>query len=330
MAGLGAIVKTLKCDISDEDSVAAALDECSSMPPIRGVIQAATVIQDAIFDNFTFEQWQANLRPKVQGSWNLHRQLPEDMDFFVMLSSIVGLVGHHGQAGYAAGNTFQDSLALYRHDRGLPAVTIDLGAMLDVGTITEGNTTANFLPSDVAWMKEVDLHNIMKMCISNEIDGYAIPAQVITGLPSGGMLQVERQKLPLYFSRPLFAPLKYLGTSTVGAVNVVTSVEMVMDLAAQLTTVGSMNEADYLIVGTLRAHLAKAVQRAVDDIDLSQPLYIYGIDSLMAVELRAWVGKEMKADVTLFDILNAESIRALASKISKASQLVPQKIRGIE
>jgi acyl carrier protein len=91
-----------------------------------------------------------------------------------------------------------------------------------------------------------------------------------------------------------------------------------------------MNEADYLIAVTLRAHLAKAVQRAVDDIDLSQPLYIYGIDSLMAVELRAWVGKEMKADVTLFDILNAESIRALASKISKASQLVPQKVRGIE
>lgn len=329
MAGLGVTVKTLKCDVGDEKSVAAALDECSSMPPVRGVIQAAADIQDAIFDNYTFEQWQANLRPKVQGSWNLHRQLPEDMDFFVMLSSIAGLIGHEGQAGYAAGNTFQDSLALYRHSRGLPAVTIDLGAMLDVGTIAEGTTTAAFRSSDAVLMKAIDLHKIVTMCISNEIDGYAIPAQVCTGLPSGGMLQVEQQEMPSYFRKPFFTALKYLGTSAVSAVNVAAPVGGVVDFAAQLTTVGSVDEADCLIAGILRAHIAKAVQRAVDDIDLSQPLYSYGIDSLMAVELRGWIGDKMKADLNLFDILNAESIQALALKISKSSGLVPQKIQDM-
>jgi NADPH:quinone reductase-like Zn-dependent oxidoreductase/short-subunit dehydrogenase/aryl carrier-like protein len=312
MAGLGVTVKTLKCDISDEESVATALTECSTMPPIRGVIQAATVIQDSIFDNYTLEQWQANLRPKVQGSWNLHRQLPEDMDFFVMLSSIVGLVGHQGQAGYAAGNTFQDSLALYRQRRGLPAVTIDLGAMLDVGTIMEGTTAADFSSSDVAWMKEVDLHKIMTMCISNEIDGYAIPAQVCTGLPSGGMLQLGQHEKPLYFEKPFFAALKHLGTTATNALSVATPVDGVTDFIYQLANVDSLDDAESYTAEILRAHLAAAVQRAVDDIDVSEPLHSYGIDSLMAVKLRTWIGERMKADVTLFDILNAKSMQSLA------------------
>lgn len=51
-------------------------------------------------------------------------------------------------------------------------------------------------------------------------------------------------------------------------------------------------------------------------------LYEYGIDSLMAVDPRTWIGKKMRADVSLFDVLNTESIRALSSKIAKASELV--------
>jgi NADPH:quinone reductase-like Zn-dependent oxidoreductase/acyl carrier protein len=329
MAGLGVTVRTIKCDIGDEDSVAAALAECSAMPPIRGIIQAAADIQDSLFDNYTIEQWEANLRPKVQGSWNLHCQLSSGVDFFIMLSSIVGLAGHQGQAGYAAGNTFQDSLALYRRSRGLPAVSIDLGAMLDVGTIFERTTAANF-SSSVAWMKEVDLHNIITMCISNEIDGYDVPAQVCTGLPSGGMLQLGQHETPLYFERPLFAALKSLGTTATNAASVATPVDGVAEFVYQLTNVDSLDDAESYTAAILRAHLAEAIQRAVDDIDLSQPPYSYGIDSLMAVKLRAWIGEKMKADVTLFDILNAKSIQDLASKVAKVSQLVPQEFRGVE
>jgi hypothetical protein len=47
-------------------------------------------------------------------AWNLHHCLPRDMDFFILLSSVAGLVGNRGQANYAAGNTFQDALASHR------------------------------------------------------------------------------------------------------------------------------------------------------------------------------------------------------------------------
>lgn len=51
----------------------------------------------------THEQFLGVIRPKVQGSWNLHHYLPKDMDFFILLSSSAGIAGSRGQGNYAAG-----------------------------------------------------------------------------------------------------------------------------------------------------------------------------------------------------------------------------------
>jgi NADPH:quinone reductase-like Zn-dependent oxidoreductase/NADP-dependent 3-hydroxy acid dehydrogenase YdfG/aryl carrier-like protein len=325
MASVGVTARTFECDIGDEKSLAAALAECDrAMPSIRGVIQAAAEIQDAVFNRYTSEQWHANLRPKVQGSWNLHRQLPEDMDFFVMLSSFAGLVGHRSQAGYAAGNTFQDSLASYRQKQGKPATTIDLGAMLDVGMIWDGITAANLSASDAVWMTEAELHEITTMCISGEIDGYAIPCQVCTGLPSGGMLQLGQLEVPLHLERPIFAALRHSGTTALIRTDALVSVDTVTDYIHQLRMVSSLDDAQSCTTEILRARLAKYLRRAADTIDPTQPLHEYGVDSLLAVELRTWILKTMEADVSLFDLLSDKSIQEVAKTIAESSKLVPQ------
>jgi NADPH:quinone reductase-like Zn-dependent oxidoreductase/short-subunit dehydrogenase/acyl carrier protein len=328
MAGLGVTVKTFACDISDEQSLTKALSECTrTMPPIRGAIQAAAVVWDAVFHNYTLKQWQANLEPKVQGSWNLHCHLPKDMDFFVMLSSIAGLMGHRSQAGYAAGNTFQDSLALCRQSQGLPAVAIDLAAMLDVGAIMEGTTAAKFSASEATWMTEAELHSIIKMCISGGIDEYATPPQVCTGIPSGGMVELGQHEMPLHFERPFFVALKHFGTTGVAAIEPTAMVDKMTELLHRLAASNSLADAEICAAEILCARLAERLQRVADSIDLDQRLHKYGIDSLAAVDLRTWIGKNMKADVSLFDVLNAESIRELSSKIAKASELVSRDVQ---
>lgn len=87
----------------------------------------------------TYDDWVTATKPKIQGSWNLHKVLPKDLDFFVMLSSVSGIIGNQGQANYAAGNTFQDALAHFRHRQGLRATALDLGAVRDIGHITENS-----------------------------------------------------------------------------------------------------------------------------------------------------------------------------------------------
>ena len=68
------------------------------------------------------------MRPKVDGIWNLHNRLSKvDLDFFIMLSSVIGLAGDASQAAYSSASVFQDAFADFRNTQGLPAVTLDLG-----------------------------------------------------------------------------------------------------------------------------------------------------------------------------------------------------------
>jgi NAD(P)-dependent dehydrogenase (short-subunit alcohol dehydrogenase family) len=124
----GVIVEFYSCDVADAESVSrvfATIAKNALWPPIRGIIQSAAVLRDSIFENMAHAQWMEALKPKVQGTWNLHQaSLPEPcakegLDFFVMLASISGSVGNRGQANYAAGNSYQDALAKYRRSLGL-------------------------------------------------------------------------------------------------------------------------------------------------------------------------------------------------------------------
>lgn len=51
----------------------------------------------------TADHVRKTVGPKVHGTWNLHELLPRDMDFFVMLSSLAGVMGHRGQGNYGCG-----------------------------------------------------------------------------------------------------------------------------------------------------------------------------------------------------------------------------------
>ena len=67
------------------------------------------------------------------GTWNLHELLPTDLDFFILLSSLAGIIGSVSQANYAAGNVFQDALVRYRRQKGLAAQSLDIGVMTGIG-----------------------------------------------------------------------------------------------------------------------------------------------------------------------------------------------------
>ena len=70
--------------------------------------------QDVLFENATFSDWDSVVQPKFSGAWNLHTALlpqPRPLDFFIMLSSISGLIGNRGQAAYAAANDTQTTNA---------------------------------------------------------------------------------------------------------------------------------------------------------------------------------------------------------------------------
>ena len=76
------------------------------------------------------------VRPKVQGTLNLHQQLsPASLDFFILLSSCAGIIGNDGQANYASACTFQDAFARYCTRLGKPTRSLDLGMIEGAGYV---------------------------------------------------------------------------------------------------------------------------------------------------------------------------------------------------
>jgi NADPH:quinone reductase-like Zn-dependent oxidoreductase/acyl carrier protein len=131
----GARVKVFRADVSQAESIAAVLQDVSTeMPPVRGVIHSAGVLDDGVLTNQTWPRFAGVMAPKVVGAWSLHtltRELP--LDFFVLFSSTASLLGSPGQANHAAANAFLDALAHHRRTQKLPALSINWGAWSDIG-----------------------------------------------------------------------------------------------------------------------------------------------------------------------------------------------------
>ena len=123
-------------DISREEDVAQTLETISttSLPPLKGVIHAAGLLDDGLVQNLTWQRFTKVMAPKVQGTWNLH-QLTKDLplDFFVCFSSMAAILGAPGQANYSAANSFMDALVHYRRGLGLPGLSINWGGWGAVG-----------------------------------------------------------------------------------------------------------------------------------------------------------------------------------------------------
>ncbi|RDA82882.1 hypothetical protein CP532_0390 [Ophiocordyceps camponoti-leonardi (nom. inval.)] len=130
LAGLGARATVVASDIADLESVSGSIMTLFGQDrPLRGVIHAAGVVDSGILSTLTSEQCAAVFAPKVAGAWNLHRLTRDmdDLDLFVLFSSISGVIGLPGLGNYTAANGFLDSLAHLRRARKLPATSVAYG-----------------------------------------------------------------------------------------------------------------------------------------------------------------------------------------------------------
>ena len=131
----GARIRVLQADASDRARMKSILEEINaSEAPLRGVIHAAGMVDDAILMRQTWERCRGVLAGKADGAWLLH-ELTRDaaLDFFVLYSAAGVLLGASGQGAYAAANAELDALAHARHRLGLPALSVAWGPWAGVG-----------------------------------------------------------------------------------------------------------------------------------------------------------------------------------------------------
>jgi len=131
----GVEVCVAQADVAQVDDLHRVLTEIpDSMPPLRGVIHAAGILDDGILMQQQWARFAAVLAPKVAGAWNLHLLTQElKLDYFVLFSSAASVLGATGQGNYAAANAFLDALAHYRRTQGLPGMSINWGPWAEMG-----------------------------------------------------------------------------------------------------------------------------------------------------------------------------------------------------
>ncbi|KAK7545386.1 beta-ketoacyl synthase domain-containing protein [Phyllosticta citricarpa] len=301
------------CDVGNRQSLQSVLDQIKDLPPVRGVVTGAMVLKDTLFDKMTADDLRITVGPKVHGTWNLHDMLPRDLDFFVMLSSLAGVMGHRGQGNYGCGNIFQDYFASYRRSQGLRAMTIDIGYLLSVGFVAQHDEYVDHVRSmGLKVMHNSDLHGLMATAMEGS---NAHPPQVMCGLPFN-----EYSESWYWIQDGRFAALlnraQGSGAGSGSTVSLRDELSRCTDMAGAVDT----------ITAAMVERLAKLMMVPASDIDANKPMSAYGVDSLVAVEVRNWIAKEMQVEVSVFEIMANIPLRQLAADLAGKSKL-PEEVK---
>ena len=274
-----------------------------------------------MFDNMTHSQWERTVRSKVQTSWNLHALLPSDLDFFILLSSISGIVGNSGQSNYAAGCTFQDALAQYRTRNGQKGLSIDLGVVRDVGVVAEFEGVQKKLTSGIRESRpisEAEILVFLEMYCDPENQPTA-SSHITMGLNTPTDFLIQGIEPPDFMERPLFAAH---ATAHSGQGNSAAGGHI--NYGALFRQAEAAEDRASIVFGSLANKLARALSVKPEDIDANQPLHVFGVDSLVATEIRNWVAKEFAAEVAVFELMGGRSVAAICELVTRMSQFQAQ------
>jgi NADPH:quinone reductase-like Zn-dependent oxidoreductase len=303
----GVHIEILQADVADEAQVAHLLTTLEqTMPPLRGIIHAAGVLDDAVLLQQDRARFERVMGPKVGGAWNLHRATRArgvTLDFFVLFSSVASVLGSAGQGNYAAANAFLDALAYRRRAEGLPALSINWGAWAEVGMAARlehrvrDNGMGAMLPQQAT--------RVLGRVLGN-------PEPQIVVAP------IDWQRVRVMAQNAGVSPLlSDLAPGGQGA-QVAGSAAASHNLAQRLEAV-SPEEQRSLISAYLRAQVSQIMGVAPGDGDLDIPLSSLGLDSLMAVELRNRVQAEVGMLLSVAQLLEGVSVNQLVELLCGAA-----------
>jgi NADPH:quinone reductase-like Zn-dependent oxidoreductase/acyl carrier protein len=296
----GVEVMALAADVSQEPDVERLLaDIARSMPPLRGVFHAAGVLDDGFLSNLDGARMEKVMAPKAMGAWLLHRHTQHlPLENFVLFSSMSAWIGNPGQGNYVAANAVLESLAQHRRAVGLAATSISWGALAEVGMFAENQQATS----------QLSLVGIRGLSIASATNALS---HVLAWDPATiGVMDVEwnrwRQVYPIADRCPRFSPVaaESEDAANPGSVDIRTTLLGVPE-----------NERVERLATAMAEVVAETLRMGVDKVNIHQPLSEIGIDSLAGVELQLVINSKLGIEVSILELMKAESIINLARRL---------------
>jgi acyl transferase domain-containing protein/NADPH:quinone reductase-like Zn-dependent oxidoreductase/NAD(P)-dependent dehydrogenase (short-subunit alcohol dehydrogenase family)/SAM-dependent methyltransferase/acyl carrier protein len=302
MREAGAEVRIVQADVTDAAQVSALLEGIrDTMPPLKGVLHAAMVLDDGFLAQLDQARLDKVLAPKVLGALHLHQQtLHDPLDLFVMFSSFATMVGNPGQGNYSAANAFLDGLAHHRRALMLPALSVNWGAIGDVGYVARHSEIS----------RHFERHGLTAFIPARALA--ALEHMLRNNLVHAGAVDMDWQKWAKYMPEigrsPRFSHL-CAGDEAAG--------EKAGDASSLRETLlaASGDERRGLLEDALRRQLATVLGTAPGKVDLNQPLSDHGLDSLMAVELSCLIEDTLGVKLPTIELVQTPSLTRLAERL---------------
>lgn len=348
----GVTIKVCQCNVGAKEQLDAQLKiALSGVPPVRGVIYGAMVLrvrrfclpfllvvlqtdllyQDVPFEKMQYADYNEVVQTRVQGLWNLHDALKsrdQKLDFLINLSSVAGVIGNLTQAAYAASGTFMDGFAEAMIRLGLPYTTIDLAPVRDLGYLVNDHKTQDVVKSTFGgmWLNAEDIHGLLASAIKGVMKG-SCNNHCITGLDS---IKTESMNAGQAWTQdPRFSQL--IRAAAVSASSKFCDQSDALSLespAKALQQAQDLTQAHDIIAQALLKKLCSLLMLSLEDVDVSKPISAFGLDSLVAIEVRHWISREFDAGLQLLEILASDSVSGLAGTIMHKSGALPEGLKS--
>lgn len=312
----GATLHVLTCDVGDDASVSQAVEHCKqNLPPIRGVIQGAMVLRDIPFENMSADQFRQVILPKVHGTQNLVKHMPPStLDFFIILSSVVGIIGGESQGSYVAASTFQDNYARYLTSIGQPTTCLDLGWIQGAGYVEVNKAASAFVAKK--GMKPVPIDALFQGL------SYAMAHKPSTASESQITLGLSETLSDRFTRDPKFSFLKLSRSATSAGPS--TGPAQTKSAQQVLHACKSYVEATTYICQRLLEKISALMAIPLSNLKLEASVSDYGIDSLIAIEIRNWMRQELGCSLGTFEIIGSNSIRNLGEVAALKSKYLAE------
>ena len=263
--------------------------------PLRGVVHAAGVLEDAMAEDVTEDALRRVWAPKADGAWALHRATRHcELDFWVAFSSAAALFGSPGQSAYATANAWLDGLVAWRRAHGLPGATINWGVWAEVGAARD---IANPLLDPLRPREGID----------------ALEAVLTSGRQSTAVVRLDIERavalLPRLRDVP---PLRALLAEAAPRSEVAGTARAAIDAVK----VADPDRARELVAEFLCKHVAAVTGHRAADIDQRAPLTSLGLDSLMAVRARNLVEHDFGLDLPVRTLLQGASLADVGERFA--------------
>ncbi|WP_110665701.1 type I polyketide synthase [Salinicola halophilus] len=270
LEALGVSVRARACDVTDQAALAAVLSEARAAGPIKGIVHAATVIDDGLIRNLDETRIRQAMAPKVEGARHLDALTRDDtLDFFVVYSSATTLFGNPGQASYVAANHWLEAFGAHRRAEGRPATVVRWGAIEDVGFLARNAQTRDSLQERLGGQA---------LTSGDALE--VLERMLVADVASLGVLELDWQALARFLPTAEAPRYREIARTAPDA----GTDEGDDDLQRLLASLAPEALFDTLI-SVLRKELAKILLIDEEKIDIHKSVYDMGFDSLMGVEL---------------------------------------------